>query len=208
LLTSYGRTRNSRRLMRAAISSLLGLVVAGCGSTAAQPAPTKIPKPRATLANPIHAGPIPQTSPIKPIKTGTTPVPPRTSSPGPIPTLKPAPIPTPPPVPASGYTGTIMGTVSDAKTHSPLAGAIISLGNGNHQVRSGAFGQYRLSFPAGPPVAVSVVMNGYIGALAMGRIQPHHSLRLDFNLLPKVAGQAPPPPSLFGTQTLPTPPKG
>jgi hypothetical protein len=191
-------------IVTAAVATMLG----GCGSSSAQPKPTQLPTPRPTSGSPSHLGPIPQTSPPARPRgakhVATTPA----GTVGTLPAIKPPVIPTSTPIPTSAYTATIHGTISDAKTHSPLAGASISLGDGKHQTHSNAFGDYRLAFPGGVPEAVSVVMNGYLGSLAMGKVQPHRSLKLNFKLYPRVSGQAPAPPSLFGTQILPPTPKG
>lgn len=190
-------------------AALLAMWLAGCSSSSskATPAPpTATPTPH-TFA---RVEKIPQTTP-PPVKSAKGYHPPGTGSGaqhktkqgargGALPTLKPITFATPTPFPPSAYSAVIQGTVTDAKTHSPLAGALITVGSNNHVTLTGPFGRYRLSFPAGPPVPVQVTMKGYAGQLAMGSLSPHKKLTLDFKLTSIKPGHpaAPPAPTFFG----------
>jgi hypothetical protein len=186
------------------------IALAGCGSKAATPGPTLGP---AISTHPTST-PYPTGQPIVVKDT----VPPETAVPvkhhahagkgrhtthTALPTPKPVHIvlPSPTPFPKSAYTATISGRVTDTKTHAPIAGAIIQVGTGlNHQVKTGPFGTYRITFPAGPPVSVQVTAQGYAGALAMGKLSTHKRAVVNFELSKVQAGKpvAPSPPMTFG----------
>jgi hypothetical protein len=124
-----------------------------------------------------------------------------------LPTTPPVLAATPTPIPASAYTATIVGTVRDAGTKSPLAGALVVAADGSHKTRTNAFGQYTLRFPGGAMATVQVTMNGYAGQLSIGKVAPHGRLRLNFSLTQSSPSHpaAPPAPSLFGTPSAPAP---
>jgi hypothetical protein len=178
----------------------LGVCLAGCGtsSSSTSPHPTPSPTPH-TLA---RVQKVPQTTP-PPVKTKkghqVVPANPR-SQPKALPTLQSVTFATPTPIPASDYTDVIQGTVTDSKTHTPLAGALITVGTGNHVTRTDAFGKYRISFPAQVSVPVQVKMNGYASDLAEGRLGPHKTLTLNFKLSSIKPGHpaAPTAPQVFG----------
>jgi hypothetical protein len=129
----------------------------------------------------------------------------RTPGPAALPTVKPFnSFATPTPFPARAFTAVIHGTVTDQKTGSPIAGALISVGQlPRHVTRTNAFGRYRITFPAGPPVSVQVSAPGYAGALAMGALHPHRAFALNFRLPRETASNpaAPPSPFMFGNGT-------
>lgn len=169
--------------------------LAGCGSSnTAAPAGT----PTATLRpEPTRSGQVVLRSTIPPIK-GRKVLPPRGTAPlhGRLPTVGPAATFTP--ISLAAYTALIYGKVVDAKTGSPISGAEVTAGR--FSGRTSAFGEYRFRFPAGVPAPVTVSATGYAGALAMGRLRPHQSTRVDFRLTRIVPGKpaVPPPPTTFG----------
>ena len=180
---------------------LLGCVVlvAGCGgSTAATPTST----PRiSTKPQPIAVvGTIPQTTPVARTKAagatkgagGKTPV---------MPPPQPLPTATRDIIPASAFTALLYGTVTDAKTHSPLPGARISVIDASHTTQTDSFGRYSIHFPATRFASVQVSMHGYAGQLTIGRLSAHKRFQLSFQLSPIRGGTpvAPPPPAVFGS---------
>jgi hypothetical protein len=187
---------------------LLAALLSACGSkTAAPSTPTPTTNVVARVAT------VPQTTP-PPIKgrkhshTGGH------STLKALPTTRPILPATPTPIPAKSYTATIVGTVRDARTRSPLAGALVAAVGGARSTHTDAFGRYSLTFPGGVMATVQVKMNGYAGELSIGKIPAHKKLRLDFKLIRSTPSHpaAPPAPSLFGTPSIPTPlvptPKG
>jgi len=110
--------------------------------------------------------------------------------------LKPATI-----IPAAAYTATLLGTITDAKSHAPVVGAVVRVGSTNHVAKSDASGRYVLHFPAAVPEPVEVSARGYAEDLAMGAVSAHSRTRLDFRLTQLKAGVpvAPPPPISFGS---------
>lgn len=184
---------------------LAALLLAGCGgSGSAQPrsTPTSVAVAPTTIA---RTATIPRTTP-PPVK-GTNRHKGVKQAPlgGALPTAPPVTYPTPTAIPGTAYTAILKGTVSDAKDNSPLAGAVVVVGTGQRRVRTDSFGGYIVRFPAGPPVSVRVTMQGYQGQLAIGSIDPHKTMHLDFKLSKVASGQAPPAPTLFGTPSLPSP---
>lgn len=120
-----------------------------------------------------------------------------------LPTLKPVNNYVPPtPFPASAFTAVIHGTITDQKSRSPIAGAIITVGQRpRHVARTNAFGEYRVTFPAGPDVSVQVAAQGFAGTLAIGHLRKGESMKLNFHLA-RIKGNtpaAPSPPQIFGT---------
>ena len=175
-----------------ALASLLTLAACG-GSSSAPPAkPTPVPtNPRqAVVVATLPKGPT-----NKHLKI---PTPNPKVTPGKLPTVAPAPSMTA--IPASAYTAVVFGTVVDKKTNSPVPGAIVTLGTGQRSGKTSAYGAYRLTFPAGIAMPVTVSAPGFAGALAMGTLRPHQKLKLDFKLTRIVPGKVtvPPPPSVFG----------
>jgi hypothetical protein len=115
-----------------------------------------------------------------------------------LPTAKPYQA-TPVPIPQSAYNARLHGTVTDAKSHSPLAGAVVTVSVGaKHQTTTSALGKYSLTFPGGYAAPVTITMRGYFQFLAEGRVAPHKSYRLDVQLQRRTPGGAPSPPSVFG----------
>jgi hypothetical protein len=170
--------------------TLLVAVAAGCGGSSHSASPTP------TLG--VRTETIPRTSPV-PVETvkGLPTVNPHTT-PVKLPTTKPI-LATPVPIPASAYTARIYGRITDAKTHAPLAGAIVTVGTGRkHRAVTGPLGKYSLAFPKLATVAVTVNKKGYLGYLAVGKLHNHESYRLDVALQRRLPGAAPAPPGIFG----------
>ena len=117
-----------------------------------------------------------------------------------VPILDATPLPTPTRFPAASYNATLTGRVTDAKSKSPLAGAIVSIGNGQRAVRTDGSGMYRTKIPSGAPVAVQVGINGYVEGLSMGQVKRGSTTTLNFALTRIEPGQppAPSPPGVFG----------
>jgi hypothetical protein len=171
---------------------LLVLALAGCGSSSAGPA---TPTPGA----PAHVGAIPQTSPVSTLpptpKSGGGHGKPVTH----LPTVKPVVPPTPTPFPPQAFTATIFGTVTDATSHSPITGAVVSVANGRRITKTDAFGDYTIKFPCCVGVPVTVTREGYAQSLAMGTMVPFKKLRVNFKLTREIPGTPVPPaaPSVF-----------
>lgn len=169
-------------------------VLAGCGGSNAAPRST----PRTA---PGHAaiGTAPATTPppVHRLK-GVAPVGPHvpsTNLPA-VPPVKSATV-----IPAAAYTATLHGTITDAKTHAPVVGAVVRVGNTHHVAKSDASGRYVLHFPASALQPVEVNAHGYVEDLAMGAVAPHSHTTLDFRLAALKAGVpvAPPLPVAFGS---------
>lgn len=172
------------------------VLLAGCGSSSS---PTKSAQ-KPTLGPRVAT--VPVTSPV-PVRTSgsVAAVPHATLKGGRLPTPQQVIMPTPTAFPATMYKSVIYGTVTDAKTGSPLAGAIIKVGvTGKHVMVTNSFGKYRLSFPSGPAVPVTVTIQGYASPPAMGTLPAGKTYRLDFKLAPEKKGTSiiPPPPIVFG----------
>jgi len=177
--------------------SALAALLSGCSfSASSKPAPTPAP----TRSSFAYTAPIPATTP-PPVKgrkgrhaahgQGSLRI-----------AATPPPPPTPTPIPRTAFTAQIYGTVKDSKTGSPLAGAILTVGTGGaHVARTGPFGRYRLSFPAGIAAPVTVQMRGYTGGLAMGKVSAHKATKVDFQLNHITPGKPVPPsaPGVFGS---------
>jgi hypothetical protein len=92
----------------------------------------------------------------------------------------------------------VYGTVRDAKSHQPLAGAIVYVGyRPDRRTVTNSAGKYSIAFPAQRSFPVEVKRTGYVGYLAAGTLRPHGSYRLDVSL--QRAGGTPevPPPPIF-----------
>jgi len=181
-----------RRLRYVCLVSLACL--AGCGGSSASPKST----PR-TASGHAAIGTAPATTPppVYPLKGVATVGPHAPPANLPPPTqVRPATV-----IPAAAYTATLHGIVTDAKTHAPVVGAVVRIGNTDHVATSDASGRYVLHFPAAVPQPVEVKVPGYTEDLAMGAVAPHSRTRLDFRLTPLKAGVpvAPPPPVSFGS---------
>ena len=169
------------------------LTVAACGGkSAAPPPPTPVP------TNPhqvVVVATLPKAIRDKRLRV---PTPDPRVTPGKLPTVPP--VPTATAIPASAYTAVVFGTVVDKKTNSPVAGAVVTIGTGQRSGRTSPYGAYRFTFPAGVPMPVTVSATGYAGALAMGVLRPHQTLKLNFQLVRIVPGKVvvPPPPTTFG----------
>lgn len=177
-------------------------LIAGCGSSNSAPAKSPTPRPQPNIV--ARVGTIPVTSPV-PVKrhagvrartTGTHPVT-RLAPPRPLA------IATSRPIPAAAFNAILYGTVTDATSHAPLAGAIVVAGIGSRSrvVKTDAFGRYSVKTAGGYFVSVNVKMTGYVGQLTAGRLAPGKRFQLNFRLQRENASKntAPPPPSLFGS---------
>lgn len=184
-------------MRRLIVFSLPCVALIGCGSShsAAKPSPTPTLGPKLDVP--------PKTSPV-PIKTAKgqrvpTPNPHITAAP--LPTSKPF-VAQPTQIPRSAFTARVFGTVTDGKTHAPLAGAIVAAGPAYDRVRAvtDGSGHYSIAFPGSASAPFTVTMAGYLQYLAQGTLNPHQSIRLNVVLQRKVAGAAPPAPGIFGNQ--------
>jgi protocatechuate 3,4-dioxygenase beta subunit len=103
-------------------------------------------------------------------------------------------------MPGTALSAVLTGTVTDAQTGKPIAGATVSLGNPANAARTNAAGVYRLAIPSGRPTAVSVSARGYTASLSMGKVRAHSVTRADFKLNRRVPGKpnVPPFPGTFG----------
>lgn len=175
---------------------LLLAALAGC-SASASPKSTPVPTGRAIT----RVETVPPSSPVSTSrvkrKTG------RTHTLKALPTVKPIyNYPTPTPFPPSAFTAVIRGTVTDEKSHSPIAGALITVGqHPRHLTRSNAFGDYRITFPVGPDVSVQVTAQGFAGNIAIGHLRKGEAIKLNFRLVPITGSSpaAPSPPMVFGS---------
>lgn len=178
---------------------VLTISVTGCGfgSSSSKPAPTATP----TVGTYSRVATIPQTTP-PPVRNAGRGFKGRTHGPPVHPGVVRPVVPTPTPIPASAYSAQIFGRVTDIKTGRPLKGAIVTVGSGGrHVTRTGVHGRYRLAFPATLAIPVTVRLRGYTGALAMGRLAPHRSARVNFQLTHITPGKPVPPPAprVFGS---------
>jgi len=168
-------------------------LLAACGSSN-----TSAPKSHKNTAPAAHIATVPQTSPA-PIKTSGS----RTKTGKGVlkalPTVRPVAQATRTPIPLSAYTAVIFGKITDAKTHTPIAGAIISEGASKQVVKSGPFGGYKISFPGNATAPITVRAQGYLGTLAVGHVGTHVKYRLNVSLrrAGKNIANAPPPPTFF-----------
>jgi hypothetical protein len=110
-------------------------------------------------------------------------------------------LPTPTPFPTRAYSSVVWGTVRDARTHKPIAGATVTVANGQRSVKTDAQGRYRIGFPGGVYVPVTAKHVGYAESLAMGMMPPHKTFHKDFTLVRASKNHpAPPPvPGSFGS---------
>jgi hypothetical protein len=114
----------------------------------------------------------------------------------------------PSPVPATSarvsgplhFTAALAGTVTDARDHSPIAGAVVGVGGGVRSARTDAEGRFRVEFPAGRAVGVTVTATGYVQALGNGTLRRGQTAHVHFQLNRIVTGQPPVPsqPITFG----------
>lgn len=177
---------------------LLTGLVAGCaGSASGKPTPVPTHKPASGVST------IPMSTPVglKKVKskTGAT----HHLTIRALPTVKPySNYKTPTPIPVRDFTAVLHGKVTDSKTGSPVAGALVVVGQlPRHTTITNSFGQYRITFPAGPDIVVQVTKQGFAAALAMGKIKSHGTTTVDFKLAPRDPSKpiAPSPPMVFGT---------
>lgn len=153
-------------------SLLFAIVLTGCGGSSSSTSRTALPAP-----------PPPQSPHLTPEVRATQP-PSRT-----IPT----------PFPAALYSARISGLVEDAKSRSPIAGAVVTVGAGLRRARTDAYGHYSVAFPAGPAVALFVTVPGFVQGLAVGSARPKQKVKVNFALDRVVAGlPAFPRPKSFG----------
>jgi hypothetical protein len=112
--------------------------------------------------------------------------------------------------PAASYTAVLYGTVRDRKSHTPIAGALISVSDGQRTAHSDASGRYRVPFPGGVTASVQVKKSGYQCGLAMGMVKAGHSLKANWKCDRLVAGHPIPPPfpAIIGTPPSGAPPGG
>jgi hypothetical protein len=184
--------RTTMKLRAGALLALVTLAACGGSNSAASDRPTTVP------TNP-HQQVVVATLPKAPTnKRLRIPTPNPRVTPGILPTVPP--VPTATTIPASSYTAVVFGSVVDKKTNSPVAGALVTLGNGQRSAKTSAYGGYRFTFPAGIAMPVTVSAPGYAGSLAMGMLRPRQSFKLDFKLTRVVPGKVtvPPPPTTFG----------
>lgn len=184
--------------MRVFALLVLLLALTACGGSNSASPPVATPKATATPGKiPIvGSGPIPKMTAIggnRPLPTANP-----HATPGRLPTIPPKPTPTP--FPASAFNVTISGTVRASAGAMPIAGARVTVGSNLRRATTNTNGRYHVQFPAGAPVLVSVSAAGYSGAVALGKVQSHTSIRLDFKLDARHAGKSglPSPPTLFG----------
>ncbi|GAC1523303.1 MAG: hypothetical protein NVS2B16_31510 [Chloroflexota bacterium] len=171
---------------------------AGCGSTGSTAAPQTPADGTPTARAGIHAVRPGGTSPSS--NNGGAIVPGQTvpAAPPPMPqSVRVA------PGPNLQDNAVLFGTVTDAATHSPLAGARVVVTTGAHasSATTGPFGGYSVKLPGGYFVSVNVTATGYVGQLSAGRVSAHRRFPLSFRLTRVIANQAvaPPPPAMFGS---------
>lgn len=172
---------------------LVALAVAGCGTASSNRPPARAtPRgiPKVAYVTPPPAAPGALKTAVA--RAGTRPAK--------LPTVSTRLAPTPTPLPLKDFTATLTGTVSDAKDHSPISGALVVVGENRLVTKTNAFGHYTIHFPGGIAFPVQVSKQGYLSRLALGTIQPHQHLTYNFRLPRIVNGvpPAPPPPSIFG----------
>jgi hypothetical protein len=177
---------------------LLTSLLAGCASSAtAKPTPVPTGQPVGAVATVPMSTPAPIKKPKGKAKSYHGPKLKK------LPTVKPyTSYKAPTPIPARDFTAILHGKVTDAKTGSPVSGALVVVGQRpRHTTITNSFGQYRVTFPAGPDIVVQVTKHGFAGQLAMGRIKQHGSSTVDFKLAPTSVNKpaAPSPPMTFGT---------
>lgn len=153
------------RLFRVALFALGAGAIAGCGGSGGASGPASTPNAVGTLVT--------QSRPK-----------------GKVPT----PAPTPTRIPASDFTATISGTVTEQKTGVPIAGAAVVVGDRLRTAKTDAGGRYRISFPARATVAVTASKPGYAGALAIGTLPVNGRTTLNLRLIKHRPGVPPVPP--------------
>lgn len=114
----------------------------------------------------------------------------------------PTPAPTPTAIPASDFTATVSGTITDNKSHAPVAGVKVVVGNALRKGVTNAQGQYQIAFPAGVSIAVTASKSGYAGAIAQGKLPKSGHAVLNLQLTKAQAGvpPVPPAPTTFGSK--------
>jgi hypothetical protein len=166
----------------------LALLASGCGASSAGRVAQRLP-----TRTPLSASGHVVTVPVNPNLTVT-----------PLPTLKPG-VPTPvlPTVaipkptwyvyPKSAYRARIYGSVTNAHTHSPISGAVISVAHGQHTATSDISGRYSIKVPVGASVTLQVSRSGYLAVPGITMLNDGQSKRVDFKLQPaSQAGKGPP----------------
>jgi Carboxypeptidase regulatory-like domain len=178
---------------RVVLLAVCCVVLAGCGgSSYSTPAS---PRVSATIgrAPGVLVYPTPKVSRRIKLPTAVPGTPPAH-----LPTLAPAPTPTT--IPASDFTSAVQGTVTDAKSHSPIPGALVLVQFGLKSAKTNAFGQYHVAFPANATVSVETNAHGYGGGLAIGHLAPHRTATVNFKLNRVTKNGVAPPelPMVFG----------
>jgi hypothetical protein len=101
--------------------------------------------------------------------------------------------PTPYVWPSSAYRAEIHGTITDSRSHAPIAGAVVSLAGGQRTVRSDSQGHYSMKFPVGGAVSVQVSKSGYVAVPGVGMLAPGKSTVVNFSLQPRAKKEQAPP---------------
>jgi Carboxypeptidase regulatory-like domain len=169
---------------------LIALILAACGTKSSSP-PSATPTRGPTYAT------IPVTSPVpvKTVKGQST----ATTKVTTLPTQKPIHPVVATSIPASGYTATVKGSVTDSKTGRPIASVLVIVsGSKKHETRTDGAGQFSIKFPGGPASLFETKKKGYQEFLAMGIVKPKRSQFLKIKLHRTAPGQAPPVPVFFG----------
>jgi hypothetical protein len=189
-------------MRRSPLLIVVSLVLAGCSSSAAGSHPTATPRP--TTAGLVYAFPTATPGGKKratAVPGATLPAPPalQTSTPA---------VPVHPP--ATSYTATLYGSVSDRKSHKPIPNALVSVADGQKTAHTSSSGAYRIAFPGGVTTAVQVRKKGYQCGLAMGTVKSGKSLKADWKCDKLVPGHPIPPPfpAIIGTPAAGPPPGG
>lgn len=173
----------------------LVIALAGCSSpgSSAGPKPTSTPKSSQVITEVVPTlTPNPKASPVPTLKPGATP--PK------LPTLKIATPKTATPYPAAAYRSIVYGKVTDVKTHKPIAGATISVAEGQRSTHTDAHGRYRIRFPSKQPVSLQVTKKGYVCGLGVGFLTVKQTLRKDWTCQRSTPSHpaVPPAPGIFG----------
>lgn len=114
----------------------------------------------------------------------------------------PTPGPTATTIPASDFTATVSGVVTDHKSHAPVSGATIVVGNHLRTTKTDAQGKYSVAFPARASIGVIAEKPGYAGALAVGKLPPNGKVTLNLQIVKSQPGvpPVPPMPVTFGSR--------
>jgi Carboxypeptidase regulatory-like domain len=168
----------------------LPCLLAACGSKGSS-SPSATP-----TRGPVYST-VPKTSPVpvKTVKGQST----STTKVKSLPTARPVHPVVPTLIPASGYTSTVQGKVTNRKTGRPIANALVIVsGSRKHEMRTNSAGQFSIRFPGGPAAPLEVSKKGYQQYLAMGIVKPKKTQVLAIKLRRTTPGQAPPVPVFFG----------